>query len=235
MNDTTTEAGEQLKRDIVKLTTEYWAANERAMLLALLGKELSKRYPLRDALRGQGLGTYLSSVTGVRIIRHPTNPVVVGAIPDTAPRKDAIDYFAVESAAPQIVSPLYDKGLWFAFSHPISEGHIRTVSLDPAITYRDAPITSTASPGSLIVPREFVVPKGSLPASERNQLIQAHIKSWLEQNGIEEARVIARPSQAPQKSSSLMEALISELSHEEQTRVMLPLDVVAKLIGIEKR
>lgn len=230
---------DQIKKLIVGFTNERWASSEKAFLLASMGQAISHAgFDLKAALRGEKLAHFVAAQVSddVRIISSPADDKVLGLVPVSAVlNADLAGYF---EQAPRLTSTArewinFHPRLWAAFSRPLAQNMARVVDLEPQIHFEDIPASDAS--GRLTVDAVLIIPAGTMPRPERNSKLQDNIRGWLKDKGIPSERVIGHKALPESADRSVLDFLINELSESELRRIVIPMDIVAKLLQKKNR
>lgn len=224
-----------LKEKIVELAAEHWNREGNALLLASLGQTLTKYgYNLRAELRGQKLVPFLQAELEdkVTVLTSPDDPLVYGIVP--VGQEKSRDLGALFSRTARVVPERinFDKRVWVAFSRPIEPNHIRLVDFEPEIDFRDLPAESAKNQERPTIPAELIIPVGTKPSAVRNAEIQKNIRDWFAKHALDIE--LAKEKGGIDKrilDNSLLTALLVTLDKKDLERIVLPLDIVAKLLG----
>ncbi|HEY4370990.1 MAG TPA: hypothetical protein VGN52_03550 [Burkholderiales bacterium] len=223
------QALEALKTHIKTKVDESWASG-RVLLLAELGKSIKDGAPeLTQALQGRKLSDFIASQMQaiVKIARPSSTSKAVGIVPVNAVVGDNIGQFFSSRSEPI----RFQKAIWMAFSKEIAPGTKRLVTFDPSLTYIDVP-ANEESAGSEIT--SALIPPVGDPKHIRDAKIGENIRQWATGVGIGLEKIVQKGvgmlSQPSDNSRSVFSALMATLSHDEQRRLSLPLDIVEKLL-----
>lgn len=223
-----------LKNEILNLTYEYWSSTSKALLLASLGQQLTKRgYNLRTDLRGQKLVPFLQIELKdqVTVLTSPFDSLVRGIVPKGEDIGADIRSLFTPNTERGSARINFDKRVWIAFSNPIPENHVRVLQFEPEINFEDLPAEMAKDKEHMVVPRELVIPPAAKPSQVRNAELQQNIRSWLKDHGIGIEKVVAKATieASARGTDSLLSAILAALDRKDLERVSLPLDIVAKL------
>jgi hypothetical protein len=233
-----------LKEAIFQLATEHWAKAKRALLLARVGQSLTQQgYNISAELRGQKLAKFVEHELKdiVAVLTSPKDPLVRGIVPASVVKEEAdvSTLFApVPGQIPVEGRIIFDKRLWFAFSHPVSVGCKRTIKFNPEIRYEDIPIEVATQSDAFDIPSELIIPIGTMAKEARDAELQKNILKWFASNklDIEMGKARYRESAVSSYSGdSVLSLILSELDSKDRERVALPLDIVAKLLNKKVR
>lgn len=224
----------ELKQKIVDLVTQHWSDDKRPILLAQLGQVLARDgIDLRSALRGRRLRSFLSEELNDRlqIIQSPGDQLVQGVVPlEAVAQGEAVFKSAVEHAPAKSAAPRYHPRFWLAFLKQMPPGYNRIINLAEPITFRDVIEGAEMSPGEHEIRAKDLVAGENLQKSERDAKTLERIRGWLQENGVDESVVLAKPRDPkPQFADSLLFALLDAIEDSDLKRIALPLDIVRKL------
>lgn len=225
-----------IEQDIVDLTNDYWTKTGKAFLLATVGQQLTKRgYDLRTDLRRQKLVPFLQAQLSdkIAVLTSPFDPLVRGIVPKGEDAGKDIRTLFTRNVAGRSRRFNFNKRLWIAFSRPIAANHVRVIEFDPEIIFKDVPAEAVNQDGKLVISNELVIPPGSKPSEVRNAELQKNIRNWLESNdvSIEKAAATSTVDITRTGDDSLLETLLASLDKKDLERVVIPLDIVAKLLA----
>jgi len=225
-----------LKKEIVQLTNDYWSATGKAFLLASLGQQLTKRgYDLRTDLRGQKLVPFLQTqlVDQLVVLTSPIDPLVRGVVPKGKETEKDIHALFIRNVQEESARINLDRRIWIAFSRPVTPNHVRVVEIEPEIVFTDVPTEAASQTDKLVIPSELVIPPGSKPSEIRNAELQKNIRGWLEKHGVDISKATAKPTIEITRpsDSSVLGSLLAALDKKDLERVVIPLDIVAKLLA----
>ncbi len=230
---------ESLKSEIVRLTKVHWDATGRAVLLARIGHTLTRNgFNLRALLRGQKFAAFVRNEMQdqVLVLDSPTDALVQGAVPlgEAGKAYDPEVVFSPPAGSLGSSSRIsFDKRLWVAFSHPLAEGNVRTITFEPEIVFRDVAIGDPSLEGALTIRDDLIIPIGTLEKVERDSKLQRNILEWLTANSVDIELAKARygfHERPPESMDSVLSLLLAALDTKERERISLPLDIVDKLL-----
>jgi hypothetical protein len=229
----------ELATQIETLVRETFAQRRQVVLLSYLGQALRKAgFDFREILGEQKLADFIRHQLSdkVRIVTTPAGRLILAAVPADVDLDSEIDPYGASKRAAATGSeeqpdrekrePLV-RGIWFAFSHVLESGKARALRLEPEFEYEDYD-PAGEKPDGYDVPREMIVPVGSVPRHERNQIIYDNIRAWSAQNGVS-FRSLFETQTEKQLRRSALDTLLASLSDSDLSRISMPLDVVAKL------
>jgi hypothetical protein len=249
MADDTAEI-EQLRESIAKSVSEYWAATGKAMLLSALGAQLRREFPNAPPLMPQGLRAFLSSWPMVHVVTHPETPEKIGAVPLSVDiPEDHRELFgerlpwapATTRQFPLATQhPRYAPEFWKAFHTPID---VKRFIVIPTAENPNLRIVEGAEgPDEVgcyeVLPSDVSLLPTQAPLYEKVQATSQRIKDWLARNGLS-AKLFTSPlPEASRRQINLpafeerrsVAAALAKLEPSDQARILVPLDIVAKLI-----
>lgn len=231
------EALARFKAAVAKLVSDNFTRTGRGLLLARLGTALRYENVSVDAvLNGRKLASVLrESLTDVvTVVSSPAHPQLIGAFPvGKAPTDVSADSFDTSQilTRPALNVRRYDPRFWAAFTKPIAEGKKRVVSLDP-IGFTDIDEASEADSGGFDLAASYICARNGITKADYEQAVIESLEQWLTENNVEFHQVEQGASSRKQeiKDRNILEQMLRLLSEEQQRRISLPLDVIAKLI-----
>ena len=210
--------------------SRHWVANSSPLLLTALGQLLRSARPQFVHFVRDGLKNYLTQSNIVTVVTDSTNPGKVGAIPIEV-KKEGDDAFR---QAPKGSNPRLDRTFWAAFTTPILGKRFVVLTSDdpPSFQIQDRS-DGTDREGYEISPQD-IARSGSEPvvASE----VWSKILAWLTRNRLPLATFKPLPkldSRVEDRRDSVEEVAraLARLSPQEQSRITIPLDLVAKMLA----
>lgn len=213
----------------------HWEAKGQPLLLATLGQAAIKAgINLRATLRDRKLADFVREELDGEILVEPSpnaplHPQVkpVGQIAAAGPNPEAEG--AVKGA-------YLHRALWLAFSRPIAQGYVRRIQVEPVVRFWDAQPPLAEVAGRLPVGSDYIAPAAEdLAPRLRDDVVLENIRRWMRDNALDISKfesgrsrnVADKPRVNPNNPLLL---LIDSLDDGELKRVMLPLDVIAKLL-----
>ena len=220
---------QDLDQRIVSLVQQSWEEHQMPLLLSRLGAQDGGEIARLAKQEAFSLAGYLRDrlADDVRVIQHSSKPVVVGAVPADV-EGEASDFDAwLERTHGQSVGmpPRFHPAFWAAFRVPLDETKRRYMGLVQPLRFVDAyPEDRPEGEGYAEIEWEYI--DSELEPSE----VQHNVDDWLEANGLEAAPFLATGRPASRASSEdLLSRLLAALDPDEQKRLAMPLDIVAKL------
>ena len=202
------------------------------MLLSRIGqKAVASGFDLNEILAGRKLAQFMADELGDVIVEPtPHSTTLLQA-------KPADEWQA--AAEPSVLASNHrlrlNRVLWLAFSRPIAQGCERRLQLEPCVRFWDSQPPLTEVAGRLLVSREYLAPSAEeLRPRKRDEVVTENIRRWMRDNGLDinkfEDRQTGALPQIHVSSQNPLWLLIAALDEEEQKRVSLPLDVIAKFL-----
>jgi hypothetical protein len=246
---------ERLRDFISRNVSEYWSATSKAMLLSALGLKVRTTFPHTYSLMPGGLRKFLSSWPTVRIVGHPQIAEKIGAIPLDAEIPDNVtDLFAertdwnsiqapaIKAMQPHIQTfrPRYAPEFWRAFHTQLWGRRFVVPPDDKNSTVRIVERTDGAEePGGYeVLSSDVSLLPPQTPLYEKVQATSQKIDEWLTRNGLSHQPFISRVPEISRRAVTersfdrrqLVALALSKLDPSDQARILLPLDIVAKMI-----
>ncbi len=242
MADQNTNDITALSRDILEVTAEFWKIHKVGVHLARLGQLLASRgHNLHEALGGLKLADFIRRELSkeLTVITHPAIRTAVAVVPASVPLEGDISGLfkkpskaAAPNAAPARTERFH-RGVWLAFTRPIANNGVRTLSLEPRPLFRDMSEEDARLSGKLLIVASDIVPTAPFASSDSWTAVEAAIKAWAHRNEIPVERLyeVSFPDVPAHKGQgTLLDKVLSMLSDEELRLVQLPLSVVQKLM-----
>ncbi len=221
---------------IERMVLEAWDSEKQGVLLAKIGSEIAKTPELAKLEMGnRKLGKFIEvELKGVvQLLAHPTNSIVVIALPATVPIVgDVSKYFP--DAAPlgrAAKTSGVKNAILLAFSRSLENGKRRFVSLTPTARFVDLPDGESGPSGSREVDRSLIVSDEALDPTERVRRVMDNIATWRQNADLAPAAIATRSKPEERPNETLLDALLAALSEVDQQRLHVPLDIVAKLLA----
>lgn len=226
------ETRDALNKVIVDRVNMHWSDHSTALLLAALGTNL------RDFrhLIPNGLHSFLLEHPIVQIVRHPDMSIKVGAVPlGTVMPPDIRSLFNSSQKTSRNRSLAQD--FWNAFHLPL-EGRRRFVIITPSgFEIQNLPSGTPSGTHYEIDQDDLASVDGPAPVTDLVSKKWQKINAWLDRNKLD-ARTFASasysprpPDSTPRVLSNIEVGVFSHLEQQDQARILIPLDIVAKLIG----
>ena len=218
-----------LDQRIVSLVQQSWEEHQMPLLLSRLGAQDGGEIARLAKQEAFSLAGYLRDrlTDGVRVIQHSTKPVVVGAVPaEVEGGPSDFDAWLERTHGQSVgIPPRFHPAFWAAFRVPLDENKHRYMGLVPPLRFVDS-YPEDRPEGERYAEIEWEYIDSDLEPSE----VQQNVDDWLEANGLEAAPFLAtnRPT-ARASSEDMLSRLLAALDLDEQKRLAMPLDIVAKL------
>ncbi|MBF7015656.1 hypothetical protein QUC32_28700 (plasmid) [Novosphingobium resinovorum] len=221
---------------IIDAVEEHWNKNQRAFLLSTLGSILKRQFGDTSALFPKGLKDFLREWPVVALVQHPDVQEKTGLIPATVPIPDDISALFAKGhphlSEPNRVS--YVQAFWDAFHTPIEAPRFVSIKtggffeiVDGKPDANDVNYEITAAD---IAPTNF-----QQPMAEKVAATQEKISAWLARHSLDHSTFARKRSPRDNRivssSTDMLKQVFSKLSHHDQARISIPLDIVLKLIS----
>lgn len=221
--------------EVVAGATEARWATGKPLFLAQIPGELRKHdIELSAILAGRSLREAISIDAShrLRLVQDPNNLLSWGVIPRSAPTGTNLDQlFRKPSQSEKAAStqPRYKRWFFTAFIKPISPYHRRWISNDG---FDDLPKSDPAPPGAVEVERTAPI-RTEPNVLVDNTVVHQAIRDWATGAGVN-LEVYYSTSVHPKHSAANLSSLFSlafeALSDDDLKRVMIPLDIIVKLL-----
>ncbi|MDR6820241.1 hypothetical protein J2X76_005438 [Neorhizobium sp. 2083] len=227
------ELEEKIQAFIVEKVSYHWANTGTAYLLSRLGYEIKRAFPNYLSVMPKGIKNYVREWPSVVQVEFPGVPEKAGLVPLDA--KLPADITAAFQSRSDNISkgPVYENAFWDAFTRKMEDKRYISLDLDENIVVSEKyPPDSMAKTWELTDNDIIVHPPGT-PIPEKVRTTHQKIDEWLSRHEIERTHFLKVRNNHPLRSSSssMLEALFSRLSQEEQSRVVIPMDILLKLIA----
>lgn len=236
-----------LYSNAIEIVVDNWTKNSTALPLARLGQILGSRgHNLRLELAGRKMAEVIREdlADSIRLISHPNNDLLLGAIPESVKIEGDISvYFKkpqpIAEASSDAKLPRFHREIWMAFTKNIAAGNVRTLSLEPKPQFQDVSKEAAEASGKYRIQAGDIIITNTIPISkeEKNKVAQA-IVTWAQRNDISIENLYHRSYANSVDSSSygklkgsLLDQVLSILSEDELKMVQLPLSVIKKLVS----
>lgn len=224
---------------LIEEVNKHWAATGKAFNLAkappvLKNKGVNVEYHLQG--RKFKDAVLEDASTDLRLVKmHLT----WGAVPrevDIPP--DTSELFVKATRAPSAEETIrFGRGVWTAFSKPLKDGARRFLEIGPPSKVYDLYSDDPLPPVGIEVPQEYIYNPSLelLPNENRDQEIEAKIRSWAAFRGIDvldlaTGKVQYEVHKADGMPGSPTDFLdLSRLSTSEKARIHIPLDLLDKI------
>lgn len=213
----------------------HWDSKGQPLLLATLGQAaIAAGINLRTTLGDRKLADFVREELAAEIQVEPSpnapqHPQVKPAGLNAAVGPNPETEGAVQGAR-------LHRALWLAFSRPIAQGFLRRIQVEPVVRFWDAQPPLAEVAGRLPVGSDYIAPAAEALAPRlRDDVVLENIRRWMRDNALDISEfesgrspsVASKPRVDPNNPLLL---LIDSLDDGELKRVMLPLDVIAKLL-----
>lgn len=224
-------------KDIVE---SNWTETGKVFLLAKAKAELERRgVNLFSELQARKLKDAIleDSDGSVRLVRNPSHPLVWGLIPGNVEIPiDLASLFTVHTVrqSDESHTPRFDRAVWTAFVKPASDGCRRFIEVGSPARFFDVSNDESAPPMSVEVDAQyFLGPAATVLSGEEKSKVEANIRRWAKDKGVALGALIAQISHSEAKmggaTNSFDIADFSGLSIAEKARILIPLDILAKI------
>jgi hypothetical protein len=249
---------ERLRDFISRSVSEYWNATGKAMLLSALGLRVRNAFQNTYSLMPDGLQSFLSSWPTVRVVGHPQIPEKIGAIPLDAKMPDNLTELftertdwtpgqapAISALQPhfQTLHPRYATEFWRTFHTQLTGRRFVVPPDDKNPTLRIVERTDGAEePGGYeVLPSDVSLLPAQAPLYEKVQATSQKINGWLTRYGLSQQLFISRVPEISRRAATqqsfdrrqLVALALSKLDPSDQARILIPLDIVAKMIDTQ--
>lgn len=230
------EIESKIEKTIEEFVGEHWVSTQSVCYLSSIGIYLNVTVPGSRAVFSKGLREFLRQHPVVQVVQFPGVEQKIGAVPLSVSLPDDIkELFSSQKQAsfPQSRN-VYVQHFWDAFIRPI-EGIPRYVVIDESegVMICEASEASESDEAYEITPKDLTtrLPVGSI--ADKVNATHAAISNWLEKHSLEPGPFL-RPRRQKQDvlDDGRLVRFISafdELSHEDLSRISIPLDILVKL------
>ncbi len=229
----------ELDRKILTLIGERWEADKKPLLLSQLGAHDDGAIARTVRQYAPSLSAYVSLELADRahLIRHSSNPVIVGLVPETPETKGISDFDSLLENCIQTSQTAgkpvrFHQIFWAAFKKPLTPEMRRLLSIGDRLKFRDIDKDEPCFEGEIEVEREFLLGDSE---NVTDKDIYESIERWIAKNELPSERFshsfVARRFKASIESGkiTLLEYLFKTLDTSELRRINLPMDIVKKL------
>ena len=222
---------------VADLVSERFEQTRKVVLLSYVGQVLSREgFNVAQISGDKGFAQFLRdhASDAVEIVALPDDPKNLAAVPAGTDLEKEIDPFGTQSKkrersdARKHSKSRINKGLWFSFSHELTTGCQRYVTLQPVVRYEDFPAGQDGD--GILVPSDKIIPSGTLEREARDEAIYKNILEWAGEHKIN----LDLLSDAPRGSSkrmSLLDHFFDVIPDDELAAIQLPASVVKKMQG----
>ena len=227
----------ELEEFIQTAVADHWEAKRRPLLLATLGLLVRRDHADLIAQVSEGLQRFLEQTHIVQVVRHPDQAQKIGAIPLGVSLPADIRSLFDENVRPR--RPKLIRTFWEAFHHPFTERKFVVLDSDNRVHV----VNAASPPPNLrsfeILPSDIVNPT-PIELSDKVLATWAKVTDWLTRNGLSiESFVVAAPQGLPSRTIVREPSLphmawsnaLASLDSQDQARIMVPLDIVRKLLS----
>lgn len=212
------------------MTAERWKTGEALLLAQIPGVLERTGVNIRPIQGGRSLRETIATEAfdKLKLISNPEAELVWGVVPKSAilPEDLAPLFKRKTPQGPSI--PRYKKWFWTAFVKPIPDGHKRYILLH---SFSDIPEAEPLPPGaSSVEPTDIVQADSDTPINYA--AVQKLISEWAARSGAILDQYYLAPSREAAKRTAAPTHFpkLANLPEEDLKRIMVPLDIVLKLI-----
>lgn len=227
-------------KELAEEVDHTWSASGMALLLAKVPVRLQERsIDLQDRLGARRLKSVLEEHRDrFRLVRDPDNELVWGVLPSHVSAAPTPELFrtrkATDREARELGKPVpqFMRGFWTAFVKRIPEGRERYLDISSTPYFEDVPKGQFAPPHLVRVDDIYILSEGDLLSEAPDpELVYKKIQDWCKQYGVDERRFYVRSYRDGSKASKADFAeRLSQLSDKDLSRIMVPGDIVLKLL-----
>jgi len=229
----------ELDRKILALVGERWDVDKKPLLLSQLGAHSDGAIARTVRQYAPSLSAYVSVelVDRANLIRHSSNPVIVGVVPKT-PETEGISDFdsllenCIQTSQSAGKPVRFHQIFWAAFKKPLAPERRRLLSIGDRLQFRDIDKDEPCLEGEIEIEREFLLGDNE---DVTDKDIYESIERWIVKNELSSERLshsfVARRFKASIESgkNTLLEYLFNTLDTSELRRINLPMDIAKKL------
>jgi hypothetical protein len=237
-----TESGEDLvnwQQVLADAAQEELSRSGKGLLLSRVPAVLREvGIDIRALAGAQKLAAFIlaNGPPTIKIVHNEENlalwAVVPGTFEVTSPHSQ---YFAPSRTDMEHKPiPRFHPSIWRCFVEELAPGLRRWLDINGTFRFVDA-AESEEYPNLLEVEREFVR-TDTLFVS--NEVVSTNIESWAAKNGVPMSKITFPDRKRESSRSSgddLLSNLLNALTPQEQARIILPGDIIAKLLGKRDR
>ncbi len=213
--------------DTIVALTDARQGERQPYLVSALGIDLGEDLKTLKRLTGKGLNEFIQSQLAGRLtlVRFGTHRNVTAILPGAVEPGEV-------PALETVTQPKkrFHYRFWAAFSVPLT-AEVRVLDPD-TLTFGD--VAHAAVPeGALTISPDAIAP---VDAPDRDAVIKANIRVWLERHDLPEDRFLAQrrlpwtTTPSARIGTSLLDAIITTLDRKQLQSTSLSLDVVATLL-----
>jgi hypothetical protein len=230
------EAESATRQFISKIVADHWAETKSVCYLSAIGAKLKKEIPSSNGVLTDGLTDFLRQNAIVQVVQFPGVVQKIGALPLSVELPEDIKSLFTRNSVriPSQYQIEYMQEFWDAFIKPIENGtRLVCISNDGKVTITNDENYQTDGNIFTIDPQDLAVKLEGSSIAERIAATHKAIDAWLKKHELSSGQF------APFKKSgtrhrigdrlaSLLDAF-EGFSSEEMARVLIPLDVLAKM------
>ncbi|HMO08999.1 MAG TPA: hypothetical protein PKD10_15340 [Paracoccaceae bacterium] len=220
---------------ISSIVADYWVAEHRPLLLSQLPGRLrqhSVEYVREQLHPGKTLKLFIEeNLSGqVRTVQHPTHHEVVGLVPAHVSDASTLLFKNSEEVSGSLQQePRYYKPIFSAFSKPLTKSKRALEIAGSDSQFHELDQGDDVPADWYEVEHEFVRKPGEAISDIE---VGARLRRWAEEKKIPHASLIEQVKKMRAKDSSAALARVFQaMSISDQQRIMIPLDVVIKIVS----
>ena len=229
----------KLNQTITELARAAWDAEKRPILLSTLGTQDGGDIARAAKEHAQSLSKYIGDELAAEIllVRHSTNPVVVGIVPQNPETKSISEF---DSILEICLSPQDQQNrfvrfhpiFWQAFRRPLLVGHKRYLTSGDKLKVEDIPEAEPQPEGAVEIEKEFLADS---EGETSNEDIYKNIELWADKHALQSAQfsfgAVARRFRDHRilDSGSLLVRILESLDKDDLRRMNMPMDIIQKL------
>jgi hypothetical protein len=234
---------EELVKWLQSTVEKKWLDTGKAYLLSQLGLEASRTFPSLKDLMPDGIKRFIGDNSVARIVTHSAISQKVGAIPNSAVEQaDPDSLFARSLSTPHINRQRYNSQFWRSFHTPLSDRRfvIITAANEPKVRIVERTESPAEGQSFEILSTDIVSNGAGMPLDERVKAVQEKINSWIDRHNIDSQLLYEEEPNELRPIGQLRSIIRSQkfpidaLSHTDQSRIMIPLDIVIKLLDAKR-
>lgn len=227
---------------IIDKVSQNWSSTRKALLLSRMGYEARQQFTDLSDIIPEGLKRFLVTIQDIQIVTHPTIPQMVGAAP-VSERIDNPVSALTEGTGEQRVGrrPRFDQELWKAF---YTTSPTRRFVVLPDHDHDTVSVVESETEienGYEILSSDLVTTTFDMPLLEKVSAVENKIRAWAQRNGVDVNKL---QESSPARSIKQLEVdrigvfskfeSFAKLDQLDQARIMIPLDIVIKLLERRK-
>jgi hypothetical protein len=214
---------------VVDLAEKQWA-NHQALLLAQIPHKLQPHgIDLRMLQGGRSLRETIATEASdkLQLVRNPNAELVWGVIPKSASLPNDESSLFQRKSAGATSAPRFKKWFWTAFIKPIPANHKRLILSQ---SFSDIPESGPSPAGAHQVEANDIV-KSEFGTLLDYAAVHAAIAQWASRTNTSLDKFYESLPQTPERPRSALHfPKLSELPEDDLKRIMVPLDIVLKLM-----